>query len=104
MVESDGQSHCDKCGKVLAMGEHPFCPHGFGSAIVVGDEIDIEVRHGLCHSDGRPRRFRSKAEMNKVAKAKGMMNFVQHERTPGPPKHAMSFPVSGPGPKGRVQR
>lgn len=104
MVEADGQTHCDTCDKVLAQGEHPFCPHGFGSAIVVGDEIDIEVRHGLCHDDGTPRRFRSRADMNKVAKSKGMMNFVQHEKTPGPPKHAMTFGMSGPAPKGRVQR
>lgn len=69
---------CEKCGKDLAIGEWPFCPHGFGSQTVIGDEIDVWIKHGLCHDDGSPRHFTSRAEMHAVAKAKGMVNMVRH--------------------------
>lgn len=46
---------------------------------VIGDEIDVEVRHGLCWPDGSPRRFRSREEMNRVAKKKHMTNLVEHK-------------------------
>jgi hypothetical protein len=41
---------------------------------VIGDEIDIEIKNGLCHEDGTPRRFRSKAELKRAAKEKGLVN------------------------------
>jgi len=40
---------------------------------VIGDEIDIEVRHGICNEDGTPRRYTSKAEMRRVARARGLV-------------------------------
>lgn len=30
---------CKKCLHVLSIGEYPFCPHGFGGASVISDEI-----------------------------------------------------------------
>lgn len=45
---------------------------------VIGDECDVEVRHGLCAPDGTPRRFTSKAEMAREAKARGLVNHVEH--------------------------
>lgn len=48
----------------------------FGRApSVIGDEIDIEVRHGICHDDGTPRRFTSKSEMRRVAQQKGLVLY-----------------------------
>lgn len=102
MIDTDGQTRCDACQKVLTIGEHPYCPHGFGTAIVEGDEIDIEVKHGLCNTDGSPRRFRSRTEMRTAAKARGMMNYVATATTPGPPKHAITFGYGHT--KGRTQR
>lgn len=32
-------STCDKCGKELQIGEHPFCPHGFGGNFRRHDDI-----------------------------------------------------------------
>lgn len=49
---------------------------------VIGDECDIRIEHGLCHSDGTPRRFRSKAEIHRAAKEKGLVNYVQHVTPP----------------------
>lgn len=72
---------CDRCFKDSTTGEHgvglcPYEPRPANS--VIGDECDVWVRHGLCHSDGSPRRFRSKSEMARVAAAKGLLNVVEH--------------------------
>lgn len=53
---------------------------------VIGDEIDITVKHGLCHEDGTPRRFRSRQEWLRAQKEKGMVNFVRHVPPPGTDK------------------
>ncbi len=45
---------------------------------VIGDEIDVEIKNGLCHADGTPRRFRSRSELARAAKEKGLVNRVQH--------------------------
>ena len=45
---------------------------------VIGDEIDVWVKHGLCHDDGSPRHFTSRAEMAQVAGSKGLENHVVH--------------------------
>lgn len=45
---------------------------------VIGDEIDITIRHGLCNADGSPRRYRSKAEIKLVAKQRNLVNQVRH--------------------------
>lgn len=62
---------------------------------VVGDEIDIYVKHGLCWDDGTPRRFRSRKEMNRVAAEKGMVNMVRTATTPGPNRHRKVFGMRG---------
>src|SRR5712692_10951246 len=48
---------------------------------VHGDSIDIEVRHGICHDDGTPRRFTSKAELKRVAHEAGLSVYGD---TPNP--------------------
>ncbi len=58
---------CEKCNKILEIGDFPFCPHDPAVPMIAGDEIDVWIRHGICHEDGSPRRFRSKAEMKKAA-------------------------------------
>lgn len=69
---------------------------------VVGDEIDIEIRHGLCNPDGSPRRFRSRTDIKRVASRRGMMNYVATEKTPGPDTHKVTFGYGHT--KGRTQR
>lgn len=53
---------------------------------VIGDEIDIMVRHGLCNDDGTPRRFRSMTDLRRAAAEKGLVisgetpNVTQYQR------------------------
>lgn len=45
---------------------------------VIGDEIDVEIKHGLCNPDGTPRRFRSRKELRRAAIKQGYTNRVEH--------------------------
>jgi hypothetical protein len=78
---------------LLKIGERPPCPECGGptetlwrstSANVVGDDIPggYEVKHGLCHEDGTPRKFYSKSEIHRAAKEKGLVNYVTHVTAP----------------------
>lgn len=53
---------------------------------VIGDEIDVTIKHGLCNPDGSPRRYRSRIEMNKVAKERKLVNQVCHKSEEGSDK------------------
>ena len=50
------------------------------TSAVIGDDIPggVEIRHGLCNEDGSPRRYYSKSEMAREAKARGLENTVRH--------------------------
>jgi hypothetical protein len=75
--ESAGLPLCPTCG-----GETELDYGSLGeSAAVIGDEIDIAVKHGLCNDDGTPRRFRSMSELRRAAAEKGL---VIHGETPKP--------------------
>jgi hypothetical protein len=74
---------CDRCGAELQIGSFPFCKgnpvdHQPGAGGAIGDECDVEIKHGLCWPDGRPRRFRSKSEIARVAKETGYTPYVRH--------------------------
>src|SRR5262245_4601960 len=45
---------------------------------VIGDEIDVTIKNGLCNPDGTPRRYRSRQELNREAQRRGLSNYVQH--------------------------
>lgn len=87
---------CRPCHDLTKLGINTA--HG-----VVGDEIDIWVKHGLCHDDGSPRHFRSRKDMNAVAKSKNMVNMVRTPTTPGPNPHRKVFGMFGHT-KGSPQR
>ena len=38
----------------------------------------INIKHGLCNPDGTPRRFDSKSDIRREAKARGLENMVRH--------------------------
>lgn len=81
---------------LLKLGERPPCPNcgeptetlWISSSNVIADDIPggIEIRHGICNPDGTPRRYYSKSDMAKAAKAKGLVNFVDHITEPGTDK------------------
>ena len=51
---------------------------------VVPDSIPggMVIRHGICNLDGTPRRYDSYSEMRAEAKARGLVNAVEHETDP----------------------
>ncbi len=68
---------CQKCGGVT---ERVWLTK---AATVIGDEVDVWIENGLCHPGGRPRHFRSKAEIARAAKEAGLTNVVRHLGTKG---------------------
>jgi len=75
-------SACNTCGSVT---ERAWLGRG---AAVVDDSIPggLEIKHGLCHPDGTPRRFDSKSEIAREAKRTGWVNYVVHEGSRGSDK------------------
>lgn len=58
------------CGQqFIRLRDHTTLPHA-----VVGDDIPggVLIRHGICHANGRPKRYDSKTDIRKAAKAKGL--------------------------------
>lgn len=83
---------CPKCGQrrddvYLQSGvAYPVCECGAqfewvpsAGAAVKGDDIPggVDIRHGLCNSDGTARRYYSYSEMAREAKKRGLTNWVE---------------------------
>jgi putative FmdB family regulatory protein len=46
---------------------------------VIGDEIDVTIRHGLCDAvTGEPVRWRSREALMKEAEKRGLTNRIEH--------------------------
>lgn len=74
-------SNCEKCGQELQVGDFPYCPHGRGTGVVVGDDIPggLLIEHGLCdEKTGKPVRYYTKSDIAREAKARGLQNVVRH--------------------------
>lgn len=65
---------CATCGGA----QGPLYGQGNKAATIIGDECDFLAPHGVCHEDGSPRRFTSKAEYRQALAAKGLENIVTH--------------------------
>lgn len=64
----EGSPACPACG-----GQTEEIGYHAGQApSVISDEIDIEVRHGLCNPDGSPRRYTSMTELRREAAERGL--------------------------------
>ena len=65
---------CEKCNapteRVWLMGR---------ANNIIGDEIDITIRNGLCNPDGSPRRYTSRTELRREEVRRGMTNHVVHQ-------------------------
>jgi hypothetical protein len=61
---------CDKCGKDLAVGAWPFCPHEEGRNAIIPDEVPggFWVENGF----DEPQKFYSKSEHRAALDAKGL--------------------------------
>lgn len=55
------------------------------SASVHGDDIPggMWIRNGICNPDGSPRRYDTFSSMRQEAKARGLVNYVEHKGTKG---------------------
>lgn len=60
---------CDACGEELRIGDYPFCPHGRGTGVVVGDDIP----GGQWFENGltRPEKFYSHSAHRKAVQKNG---------------------------------
>ena len=82
---SDDAITCTRCGKVLQVGEYPFCggrnAHGFPLTGLkqIGDEIDEWHEH-LGHT---PIHLTSRSEKKRLLKERGLQEFVRHIGAPG---------------------
>lgn len=73
-MTSATREKCATCGEPM---ERAWLTKPSG---VIGDDIPggTLVYHTLCNDDGSPRRYYSKSEMARAAKAKGYHNHVEH--------------------------
>lgn len=69
------------CGTPM---ERVFLPTARGS--VIGDEIDVTIKNGLCGPNGEPTRFRSREALQKAADKAGWTNYVVHKGSQGSDK------------------
>jgi hypothetical protein len=76
-------SNCDRCGRVVELGDWPFCPHGRAASAVIGDEIDMVVEN---NGTPDPIRFRSREAMKKHLDAYHLSPMVRHVPLPGTDK------------------
>lgn len=81
MIADDGNVLCDTCGKVLGVGEYPFCPHGFGDAAIQRDEIPGGI---LLENYGpHPIRFYSYGEIHRYQETHGLHEREKFSPMPG---------------------
>lgn len=80
---------CGECGSEMT---RVWTGH---AAYVVSDGIPggVMINHGLCNSDGSPRRYDSKSDIRREAKARGLENHVTHQPPRGTDrsKHTQRF-------------
>lgn len=60
---------CEKCGRAVAIGDFPFCPHARGAQTVIADDVPggFIVENGF----DTPRTFYSKSEHLKALAVEG---------------------------------
>ena len=97
-------TRCTSCGAVTVdvllrdiNSGYPVCAncgqptervHLGKQAGIIDDSIPggLEIRNGLCHPDGTPRKFYSKSEIARAAKEAGWTNYVEHVGAKGSDK------------------
>ena len=67
--------NCEKCHKVLEVGDWPWCPHAKGESAAISDDIP----GGLVMEHVEPgRKVYSKSELKRVLKEKGWQLRERH--------------------------
>lgn len=75
------QVPCPECGATV---ERVWLPGT--SSHVIGDEVDVWIKHGLCNADGTPRHYTSRQEIAREAAKRGLVNLVTHQGGKGTDK------------------
>lgn len=93
MIDGE-ETKCDSCGKVLELGEHPFCPHGFGKNARIHDDIP----GGMVFENlgPHPVKVYSMTEYHRICKQQGVQPKEKFCPTPG----TDIDPAGIPNPKG----
>jgi hypothetical protein len=97
--DSDGNYVMPRCGQWTegtvdcnAIVERVYLGH---AAHVSQDSIPggMWIRNGICNPDGTPRRYDSFSDMRREAKARGLVNHVEHQGGKGSDKsrHTQRF-------------
>ena len=58
--------------------ERVYLPTNRGTVLQDSIEGGVELKNGLCNSDGTPRRYYSRSEIAKEAAKRGLTNLVTH--------------------------
>jgi hypothetical protein len=87
---------CERCGKILEVGDWPFCPHGRGYSNVIPDEYaSPQVLENVAHE---PVTVHSRSERRRVLRAHGLQEFVRHVGVDGTDKspHTSNWATASP--------
>lgn len=95
MIEGN-ETKCDACGKTLELGEHPFCPHGFGGNARIHDDIPGGLV--LENLGPHPVKIHSMTEYRRICKEQGLQPKERFSPMPG----TDIDPAGIPNPKGYV--
>lgn len=82
-VDTPSLPHCTRCAVPLVR-QRAYAR----ASNVIADSIPggIYIEHGLCHSDGSPRRYDSKSEMASEARRRHLSPHVEHRGSEGSDK------------------
>lgn len=80
---------CDDCGKIVEVGEWPWCPHQRperpGGTAMIGDDIPGGAR--MFENLGpEPVYIDSRTSLKRELQARGLREFVRHTGVPGSDK------------------
>lgn len=96
MINTQGEVCCDRCGVVLKVGDHPFCPHQSATTAIFRDEIPGGVT--VENYGPQPMTFYSHSERREYMRTHGLQ-----EREKFSPKPGTDIDPAGiPNPKGYV--
>ena len=75
---------CELCGREVAIGSWPWCPHGTPNLVIADDSIPGGMTvENMGHE---PLTFHSKGEWRRAMKERGLTNMVRHVPTQGSDK------------------
>lgn len=80
-------STCDKCGKEVAHGQYPFCPHDAVSRFNMIDDVLTGGPRWMHNLGDSPVWVESKSDLNRIMKERGLIhaecnNYSKDDKSP----------------------